>query len=89
MPALSALGLYLIVPCLLILIWRSLTIKPWWVKVITQSPPCTYYFGPFDSSTEAQGHQEAYLEDLRREEAQGITWTIERSQPAQLTIFEE
>ena len=57
--------------------------------MITQSPPCTYYFGPFDSSTEAQGHQEAYLEDLRREEAQGITWTIERSQPAQLTIFEE
>jgi hypothetical protein len=45
----------------------------WWIKIYTSEPPCTYYFGPFDSKKEAKIHQSGYIEDLVREKAQGIT----------------
>jgi hypothetical protein len=89
MLGLSLLGLYLIVACLWLFFWRSLFSRPWWVKVSTQSPACTYYFGPFDSSVEARGHQNFYLDDLKQEGAKGIKWTIERAIPKELTIFKE
>lgn len=63
--------------------------QPWWIKIDSQSPLCTYYFGPFHSQAEALSHQEGYLQDLYDEGAQGITLIIERTYPKQLTIFEE
>jgi hypothetical protein len=63
--------------------------KQWWIKIDTQSPLCTYYFGPFYSQAEALSHQEGYLQDLYAENAQGITLVLEKTDPQQLTIFEE
>lgn len=59
----------------------------WWVKVDTADPQCTYYFGPFASTKEAELSQPGYLEDLAQEGAQGIAVQIERCQPSNLTVF--
>lgn len=59
---------------------------PWWIKVRTESPNCTYYFGPFDSEHEARLSQGGYIDDLQQENAQGITTEIKRIRPKTLTI---
>ncbi|MCU0534350.1 MAG: DUF1816 domain-containing protein [Hydrococcus sp. Prado102] len=61
----------------------------YWVEIVTDYPRCTYYFGPFLSYQEAQKAQGGYVEDLQQENAQGIAVTIERTKPANLTIFDE
>lgn len=61
----------------------------WWVKIVTETPDCTYYFGPFDSSSEAKQNQSGYLEDLEQEGAQGIEVAILQDQPETLTIYDE
>lgn len=63
--------------------------KPWWVKINTEMPQCTYFFGPFDNVTEAQSTQGGYIEDLKQEGAEGIHIDIARYQPELLTIYEE
>lgn len=62
---------------------------PWWVKVVTEIPRCTYYFGPFDSDQEAKLAQRGYIEDLEQEGALGITVHILQDQPPILTIEED
>lgn len=61
----------------------------WWVEVVTQNPRCTYYFGPFLSSTEAQAATKGYVEDLETEGAQGIKVEIKRCKPSNLTIADD
>lgn len=61
----------------------------YWVEIVTDSPRCTYYFGPFLHSQDAQTAQGGYLEDLQNEKAMGITIRIKRFKPNNLTIFEE
>ncbi|MDX2216631.1 MAG: DUF1816 domain-containing protein [Oculatellaceae cyanobacterium bins.114] len=61
----------------------------WWVEVITETPRCTYYFGPFSSSKEAEASQNGYVEDLEQEGAQGIKVNIKRCKPSSLTIYDE
>lgn len=61
----------------------------WWVEVITQSPSCTYYFGPFASSQEAEAEKLGFIDDLEQEQAQGIQVAVKRCQPSELTIFDE
>jgi hypothetical protein len=63
--------------------------QKWWIKIDTQSPSCTYYFGPFDSPEESRSHHQDYLLDLQMEGAEGITYSIEQSRPQQLTIGAE
>ena len=41
--------------------------KPWWVEISTTEPRCLYYFGPFDTQSEAELHQAGYIEDLEQE----------------------
>jgi len=60
----------------------------WWVEVTTDSPRCTYYFGPFLNEQEAIAQKEGYIEDLEQENAQGITVKIKRCKPSHLTIDE-
>ena len=63
---------------------------PYWLRISTKVPSCTYYFGPFDSLLEAKALQAGYIEDLIEENAQGIHVELEQcQQPAQLTICEE
>lgn len=59
----------------------------WWVKVDTANPQCTYYFGPFASTKEAELSQPGYLEDLEQEGAQGVAVQIQQCQPSNLTVF--
>ncbi len=61
----------------------------WWVEIVTQTPRCTYYFGPFLSVKEANAAKGGYIEDLEQEGAQGITVAMKRCNPAILTISEE
>lgn len=78
--------LYLVFVSLLLTMNRQ-----WWIKVSTQHPQYTYYFGPFDSPEEANAEHEQYLQDLAAEGATGIDWTIEQCSPSprQLTYGEE
>ncbi|KYC35155.1 hypothetical protein WA1_08295 [Scytonema hofmannii PCC 7110] len=61
----------------------------WWVEVVTQNPRCTYYFGPFLSSTEAKTAIKGYIEDLEQEGAQGIAINVKRCKPEYLTIADD
>jgi hypothetical protein len=61
----------------------------WWVEVVTKTPNCTYYFGPFFSSEEANQSSKGYIEDLEIEGAQGIIVNIKRCKPSVLTIAED
>ena len=59
----------------------------WWVKITTEQPNCTYYFGPFATKNEADTDRSGYVEDLESESAIGIYVSIEqRCQPTYLTI---
>ncbi|MBW4663332.1 MAG: DUF1816 domain-containing protein [Chroococcus sp. CMT-3BRIN-NPC107] len=61
----------------------------WWVEVVTQSPGCTYYFGPFLSVKEANNALTGYVEDLEQEGATGIKVQVKRCKPQSLTIAED
>lgn len=60
-----------------------------WVEIITDSPRCTYYFGPFLSSQEAEAAKGGYIEDLEHEGAQGIKVSVKRCNPTNLTIVDD
>jgi hypothetical protein len=61
----------------------------WWVEIETESPSCTYYFGPFVTVKEAKAAQAGYIEDLQQEGAKGIKVEIKRCKPSKLTVFDE
>jgi Domain of unknown function (DUF1816) len=61
----------------------------WWVEVTTENPKCTYYFGPFGSSTSASAHQSGYIQDLEAEGAQNIQAAVKRMKPQALTVYDE
>ncbi|TVP63643.1 MAG: DUF1816 domain-containing protein [Leptolyngbya sp. LCM1.Bin17] len=64
--------------------------KFWWVEIKTNHPACTYYFGPFDTDTEAEVLKGGYIEDLEQEGAQNIRAVLLHcSTPDQLTISDE
>ena len=58
----------------------------WWLEIKTAKPSCIYYFGPFDSRQEARLHQDSYVEDLVKEQAEGISIKLKKCQPQKLTI---
>ncbi len=68
---------------------NSSTEHPWWVKIDTNLPRCTYFFGPFTSSGEAQLHRPGYFDDLFAEGAEGIEIVVEQGDPQVLTIEED
>jgi hypothetical protein len=61
----------------------------WWVEIATESPKCTYYFGPFTSQSEAESSSTGYIEDLKQEGAMGIAMNIGRMKPSELTIADD
>lgn len=61
----------------------------WWVEIVTESPRCTYYFGPFLTDQEAQLEQGGYIEDLTQEGAQCVGVSVKRCKPLKLTIYDE
>lgn len=75
-------------------IWQKIRVflrwakQDWWIKIKTQSPKCTYFFGPFDSVDEAEHFQGGYLEDLLSEGAKELSVKIKQFHPRKLTIEE-
>lgn len=63
--------------------------KAWWVEIKTESPKCTYYFGPFVRKREAEQAKPGYVEDLQGEEAVITSLEIKRCKPTVLTDYEE
>lgn len=61
----------------------------WWAEITTQTPRCTYYFGPFMTKQAAEAATGGYIEDLEREAAEGITIVYKRCKPRNLTVFED
>ncbi|MEA5594939.1 DUF1816 domain-containing protein [Rivularia sp. UHCC 0363] len=61
----------------------------WWVVIKTEQPSCTYYFGPFDSTCEAQLYQSDYIEDLVAEKPQEIYVETRYCLPNFLTLCKE
>jgi hypothetical protein len=74
---------------LIISFTRRQSTLAWWVKIVTETPQCTYYFGPFDSAREADLAQAGYIEDLEGEGAKGIAVQILQDEPKILTIYED
>jgi Domain of unknown function (DUF1816) len=73
-------------------IWTDVLDKmgqAWWVEIMTQSPSCTYYFGPFVNTKAAQLAQPGYVEDLEQEATQVIAVNIKRCHPKEVTIVED
>nr|WP_267384859.1 DUF1816 domain-containing protein [Cyanobacterium sp. uoEpiScrs1] len=60
----------------------------YWVEIITKTPQCTYYFGPFIRKKTAQVSCGGYVEDLQSEGAQEIKVVVKRCKPNVLTIFD-
>lgn len=61
----------------------------WWVEIFTETPRCTYYFGPFTSKKEAEAAKVGYIEDIELEGAQGLKFAVKRCKPANLTVYDE
>jgi Domain of unknown function (DUF1816) len=61
----------------------------WWIEITTESPSCTYYFGPFATAREAKTAKPGYIDDLELEGAKGFKTAIKRCKPTKLTIFDE
>ncbi|MGB3532043.1 MAG: DUF1816 domain-containing protein [Microcoleaceae cyanobacterium] len=59
-----------------------------WVKIDTENPICTYYFGPFLTKKEAIAEQQGYREDIESEDATIAQVKIKRCKPLNLTVLE-
>lgn len=82
-------SLFFTLLCLLFYFPKRQIQAPWWVKIDTQTPSCTYYFGPFDSAREANQTKPGFVEDLEQEGAKGIVVFVSQCDPQNLTICEE
>jgi hypothetical protein len=80
---------YLVFFSLLISSYRPRPAQPWWVKVMTEMPHCTYYFGPFESNDEAELRRSGYIEDLEEEGAKIVSVSVWQGQPRTLTVIKE
>ena len=86
MKGLSFFLVYFVLTCWFIYRLKSSKTKAWWVKIDTLSRPVATISVAFESPEEAQAHHDAYVEDLEKEGATSIKWTIEQSNPQKLTI---
>jgi hypothetical protein len=60
-----------------------------WIEIITDSPRCTYYFGPFASQSEAEVAKIGFIEDLEAEGSKCLAVTMKRSKPENLTVYDD
>jgi hypothetical protein len=57
-----------------------------WVEIMTETPKCIYYFGPFLTEGEAQEAEPGYVEDIESEGAEGLQVAVKRCKPEYLTL---
>jgi Domain of unknown function (DUF1816) len=60
-----------------------------WVEILTDSPRCTYYFGPFMTKAEAEVAKSGYVEDIEAEGSKDIVVMIKRCKPEKLTVYDD
>ena len=60
-----------------------------WIEIVTDSPNCTYYFGPFSTDSEAESAKIGYIEDLEAEGSKGLSVIVKRCKPEKLTIYDD
>ncbi|MDJ0702188.1 MAG: DUF1816 domain-containing protein [Leptolyngbyaceae cyanobacterium MO_188.B28] len=61
--------------------------KSWWLEISTESPRCEYYFGPFESESEAVQARSGYVEDLEQEGSElRRVLVVRRRPPEELTV---
>ncbi|MCG5059456.1 MAG: DUF1816 domain-containing protein [Limnoraphis sp. WC205] len=60
-----------------------------WVEIITESPNCTYYFGPFLTAKEAHSAEVGYREDIESEGVNTYKVSVRRCKPSRLTVAED
>jgi hypothetical protein len=60
-----------------------------WIEITTDSPRCTYYFGPFTNESEAETAKVGYIEDLETEGSKGLAVMVKRCKPEKLTIYDD
>ncbi len=60
-----------------------------WIEIVTDSPNCTYYFGPFTDESEAESAKTGYIEDLEAEGSKGLAITVKRCKPENLTVYDD
>lgn len=60
--------------------------KAWWVRVKTENPEYTYYFGPFENRAIANQKLPGFVQDLQDESAHVSSSSVEWCNPPQLTI---
>ena len=58
----------------------------WWIKILTDNPMYTYYFGGFDNYWEAESLKNGYVQDLKQEEAEIVDVAIGKYEPTETTI---
>jgi hypothetical protein len=60
-----------------------------WIEIVTDSPNCTYYFGPFSTNSEAESAKIGYIEDLEAEGSKGLSVMVKRCKPENLTVYDD
>jgi hypothetical protein len=60
-----------------------------WIEIISDSPRCTYYFGPFVNESEAEAAKVGYIEDLEAEGSKGLAVMVKRCKPEILTVYDD
>lgn len=60
--------------------------KAWWVRITTENPEYTYYFGPFENRTLASSKLSGFVQDLEEEHAYVSSHSIEWCDPPQPTL---
>jgi hypothetical protein len=60
-----------------------------WIEIISDSPRCTYYFGPFACQSEAEAAKVGYIEDLEAEGSKSLAVMVKRCRPEILTVYDD
>lgn len=60
--------------------------KFWWIRVVTQRPNYTYYFGPFLDRVTAENKQMGFIEDLTSEDAVIDQVSVLLCEPSAVTV---
>lgn len=58
----------------------------WWVRITTQNPEFTYFFGPFESREIARRKLSGFVEDLQSENAYIVDSDVKWCDPPQPTV---
>ena len=62
--------------------------KSWWLEILATTPSCGYYFGPFDSESDAIKEQLRYVEDIERRGCEVLLVSVVHRQAPERRMIE-